>query len=57
VPGRPTILQHAGVKNPKWTDINSVEMYRARLEELRKAANASSYAPISLAEWELTTFN
>ncbi len=51
------LLADAGQSRAKWTDINSLPDYRDKLAILNRAAVRSTFAPISLSEWELEAFN
>jgi hypothetical protein len=51
------ILICADDKQPRWTDIDTLTDYRAKLNWLKKASENSPLAPISLPEWELWAFN
>lgn len=50
-------LANAGAVDAVWTKLNDLDHYRAKLAMLSSASEASSLAPISLAEWELEAFN
>jgi hypothetical protein len=53
------ILMIAGAKGTtaKWTDLDNLDSYHEKLERLHTASLRFPIQPISLAQWELLTFN
>jgi hypothetical protein len=51
------VIAGATQSEARWTDVNSLPGYQAKVALLSTAAARSSFAPISLAEWELQAFN